>query len=109
MRQDYREMNLARRVKCEELHIAYLQALVKDPHQNDREIKRRKNCITEMMADIEKHLAAIKRLEEMSQTAAQKLQEAKTRLLSIKRERNKHLIQKLMEEYINIHKSLEDA
>lgn len=109
MKEDVRELNLNRRIHCIELRIAYLKKLADDPCLNDREIRRRRVCITELINNIRKHKEIIDKLTDQAQRVEILLKEAETQRKSLIRLRSAHMIQLLIADYTKTRKSLEDA
>lgn len=109
MKEDVRELNLNRRIHCLDLRITFLKRLIDEPTLNDREIRRRRVCIAELIENIRKHVEVIDKLTEQSTKAERLLEEAEKQRKSLIRLRSAHVIQTLIADYTKVRKSLEDA
>jgi uncharacterized protein (DUF3084 family) len=108
MRQDIKEQNLRRRIKCIECRIRFLKHLVADPQTYNREVQRRITCINELQASINQHETALKRIAAEVANSHQLLMEAESSLKALTLESKKHLVRKYLAEMAAINKALKE-
>jgi hypothetical protein len=99
--------NLRRRVYCLERHIAYLEHLLIAPESCLPELERRRTLIQQAEETIRLHRAAIERTQSDCVYASDLIVDAKRKLMSLKREANTHLIEKLKNEYFHLKEELD--